>query len=141
MESVYNLFVYGSLRSGFRSEAYNYISRYFYLAAADAKVKGKLYDLGDYPAATATTDNYFIIGELYHIAHEEEFNWAMEQLDDYEGLNVEAHEQAMYQREQTTVYVNNETVTAWVYWFAGSVEGKPIIASGDVLEYAKQKNK
>ena len=141
MMPVYSIFVYGSLRSGFHSDAYNYISRYFYLAANDARVKGKLFDLGDYPAAVATNENYFIVGELYHISHEEEFNWAMEQLDDYEGINVEANEQAMYKRELSTIYINNETVTAWVYWFTGSVEEKPLIESGDVLEYLKQKNK
>ena len=141
MNPVYNIFVYGSLRKGFHSDAYNYISRYFYLAAADAKVKGKLYDLGEYPAAVATNEDYFIIGELYHISHDEEFSWAIEQLDDYEGINIEAHEQATYKRELTTVHVNNETVTAWIYWFTGSVEGKPLIASGDVFEYFKQKNK
>ena len=37
---VYQLFVYGSLRSGFRSPAYEYVSRYFDLLG-DAKVKGE----------------------------------------------------------------------------------------------------
>ena len=60
---VYQLFVYGSLRSGFRSPAYEYISRYFDLVA-EAKVKGELFDLGTYPAAKPTTKNKFIIGEL-----------------------------------------------------------------------------
>ena len=141
MNSVYSIFVYGSLRKGFHAEAYNYISRYFYPVAGDARVKGKLYDLGDYPAAIATDEDHFIIGELYHIADEKEFNWAIEQLDDYEGINVEAQQQAMYKRELTKVNINNETVMAWIYWFAGSLEGRPEIASGDVFDYFEQKNK
>jgi gamma-glutamylcyclotransferase (GGCT)/AIG2-like uncharacterized protein YtfP len=140
MESVNTIFVYGSLRSGFRSEAYQYISRYFNLLG-NATIKGKLFDLGDYPAAIATDENYFLVGELYQIAREEEFNWAIEQLDDYEGLNVEADETALYKREITTVYINNETVKAWVYWFTGSVENKPVVASGDMLQYLYEKNK
>ncbi len=41
----YYVFVYGSLRSGFQSPAYEYISRYFNLFG-EAKVKGKLFDPG-----------------------------------------------------------------------------------------------
>jgi hypothetical protein len=52
-------------------------------------VQGKLYDMGEYPAAIPGTEDYFITGELYHIAQEEEFARAMEQLDEYEGLLVE----------------------------------------------------
>ena len=46
----YQLFVYGSLLSGFKSPAYDYISRYFDLVS-DGKVKGLLFDMGEYPAA------------------------------------------------------------------------------------------
>jgi gamma-glutamylcyclotransferase (GGCT)/AIG2-like uncharacterized protein YtfP len=140
MKSVTKLFVYGSLRSGFRNAAYDYISRYFNFLS-DAKVKGKLYDMGDYPAAIATVENNFIVGELYEIKDEEEFIWALAQLDDYEGLNVEIGEQALYKRELVTVFINDKTEQAWIYWFAGSAEGKPIIANGDMLAYLYQKNK
>ncbi len=137
MKSVYKIFVYGSLRSGFQSTAYDYISRYFSLIG-NAKVKGKLYDMGQYPAAIATDENNFIVGELYEIKDEEEFDWALAQLDDYEGLNVEIGEMALYKREMVTVIINDTTEQAWIYWFAGSVEGKPIIANGDMLEYASR---
>ncbi|HEX3024931.1 MAG TPA: gamma-glutamylcyclotransferase family protein [Chitinophagaceae bacterium] len=138
MKSVTKLFVYGSLRSGFRSAAYGYISRYFNFLG-DAKVKGSLYDMGEYPAAVATVENNFVVGELYEIKDEEEFVWALAQLDDYEGLNVEIGEQALYKRELVTVYINDKTEQGWIYWFAGPVEGKQIIASGDMLEYLHQK--
>jgi gamma-glutamylcyclotransferase (GGCT)/AIG2-like uncharacterized protein YtfP len=79
----YYLFVYGSLLSGFQSPAYDYIRRYFTLISP-AKIKGKLYDMGDYPAAVPATEDLFITGELYLIKNEPEFSWAMGQLDDYE---------------------------------------------------------
>ena len=141
MNPVYNIFVYGSLRKGFHSDAYNYISRYFYLAAADAKVKGKLYDLGEYPAAVATNEDYFIIGELYHISHDEEFSWAIEQLDDYEGINTEPGQTALYRREITTIYLADHTTEAWVYWYNGDVSQFPALDTGDLLAYLQQKNK
>ena len=135
---VYQLFVYGSLRSGFRSPAYEYISRYFDLVG-DAKVKGELYDLGDYPAAIPGNENKFIIGELYRIRNTKEFSWAIAQLDDYEGVNVESDEKKLYHREIAEVYVDKNITHAWMYWYSGDVSNKPIIESGDVLQYMKQK--
>ena len=83
----YKLFVYGSLRSGFRNPVYEYLTKYFHLLG-EAVVKGKLYDLGEYPAAASTDEEKFISGELYSINNPLEFSWAIGQLDDYEGLSV-----------------------------------------------------
>ena len=135
---VYILFVYGSLRSGFQSPAYEYISRYFNLIGA-AKVKGKLFDMGSYPAAIPCTDDHFITGELYEIRDESEFSWAIGQLDDYEGVNVESDEIQLYRRELTDVFINNEVIPAWIYWYNGDVSGRPAIASGDLMEYLNSK--
>jgi gamma-glutamylcyclotransferase (GGCT)/AIG2-like uncharacterized protein YtfP len=135
---VYQLFVYGSLRSGFRSPAYEYISRYFDLVG-HAKVKGKLYDLGDYPAAKSTSEDQFIIGELYRVKHEKEFSWAIGQLDDYEGVNVAFDETPLYRRDITEVYIDDKIIPAWIYWYYGDVENRPVIESGDVLQYLEQK--
>ena len=44
------LFVYGSLRSGFHSPVYDYIRRYFDFIG-EGRVKGKIFDMGDYAAA------------------------------------------------------------------------------------------
>jgi len=135
---IYQLFVYGSLRSGFRSPAYEYISRYFDLVG-EAKVKGKLYDLGDYPAAKPTEENKFIIGELYKIRSENEFSWAIGQLDDYEGVHVGFDETQLYRRDITEVYIDNKTTKAWIYWYHGDIDDRPLIESGDVLQYIEQK--
>jgi len=137
---TYQLFVYGSLRSGFHHAAYLYLSKYFYLIG-DAKVKGKLYDMGEYPVAVPTGDKKFISGELYAINNAEEFSYAIGQLDDYEGLFTEEGEIALYKREAVTVIQNNQQHTAWIYWYNGNVDGLPEIASGDVLQYLQQKNK
>lgn len=135
---VYQLFVYGSLRSGFKSPAYEYISRYFNLVGP-AKVKAKLFDMGTYAAAVPTHENKFVIGELYSIRNENEFSWAMGQLDDYEGVTVDFDEIQLYRKEMVEVFINDQITYAWIYWFNGDVSGKPAIASGDMLEYLKQK--
>lgn len=137
---TYNLFVYGSLRKGFPSSAYRYISEHFDFVAM-AKVRGLLYDMGDYPAALPADGEHFIIGELYTLRHPEEFGWAIAQLDDYEGVDPEADEVPLYRREVTTVFAGEEIHPAWIYWYNGSVEGKPPILSGDVLRYLEEKMK
>jgi len=136
--TVFHLFAYGSLRSGFNSPAYEYISRYFKLAGS-AKVKGKLFDMGEYPAAISTEENEFIVGELYLIKNEHEFSWAIGQLDDYEGINTENGESPLYRRELADVFINDSTIKAWIYWYNGDVSGKQKIDSGDILQYIHEK--
>jgi gamma-glutamylcyclotransferase (GGCT)/AIG2-like uncharacterized protein YtfP len=136
----YNLFVYGSLRSGFQHEAYQYMAKYFNLLG-HATVKGKLYNSGEYPVALPTTAEKFIQGELYTISEPAQFSYIIGQLDDYEGLYVEEGETALYKRELATVYCNGQEYTAWIYWYNGTVDGLPEISSGDVLQHLKEKNK
>jgi gamma-glutamylcyclotransferase (GGCT)/AIG2-like uncharacterized protein YtfP len=136
--TCYSLFVYGSLRRGFQHPAFRYIHDHFDLAG-EAKVKGILYDLGDYPAAIPTNDERYITGELYSIRNVEEFGWAMAQLDDYEGTDPEEGQSAMYRRELATIYFNNKPTMAWIYWYNDDVSGKPVIQSGDVLQYYRDK--
>jgi gamma-glutamylcyclotransferase (GGCT)/AIG2-like uncharacterized protein YtfP len=135
---IYQLFVYGSLRSGFHSPMYEYISRFFKFIG-EAKVKGKLYDLGTYPAGVTTEEESYIVGELYQAINEHEFSWAIGQLDDYEGVSVEADEVQLYRREATEVYINGVITTAWIYWYNGDITGKPLILSGDMLKYLATK--
>ena len=134
---IYHLFVYGSLRSGFKSPAYEYISRFFSFVG-EAKVRGKLFDMGSYPAAVPAIDG-FIAGELYTIKNTADFAWAIGQLDDYEGVSVEPDEIQLYTRALVDVHVNTSVEQGWIYWYFGSVEGKPLIESGDVLQYLQQK--
>lgn len=131
---VTNLFVYGSLRQGFQNPVFDYIKNHFTFLAT-GKVNGQLYDLGSYPAAVPTNHIKGIIGELYTARSDEDFFWAISQLDDYEGLNPEEGEKLLYARELTTVYYDGNETQAWIYWYTGDVSGKPVIESGDVLEY------
>lgn len=136
----YHLFVYSSLLKGFQSEEYRYIHQYFQFVSK-AKVKGILSDLGNNPVAKPTTENFFIKGELYKINNEDEFSFAIGQLDDYEGVSPEAYENPLYIRQLAIVFKEDGSeVNSWIYWYNGDVAGKPVIESGDVLEYAKAKN-
>ena len=138
--SEFQLFVYGSLRSGFRSPAYEYITRYFTFLC-DPTVKAKLRDMGEYAAGQPFEGEKYIIGELYRITTPSEFSWAMAQLDDYEGLNVEPGETQLFRRELVEVFCNDGSkTTAWIYWYNGDTAGRPDIESGDLMQYLAAKN-
>ncbi|MCU0387361.1 MAG: gamma-glutamylcyclotransferase [Chitinophagaceae bacterium] len=135
----YNLFVYGSLRQGFNHTAYEYIKQYFSLLGR-GRAQGILYDLGPYPAAVPSEEHLQIAGELYRINHEDEFEYAIAQLDDYEGVDASYDQPALYRRDLTLVKLDSgEEHNAWIYWYTGDVEGKPVVESGDVLEYIRNK--
>ena len=139
-ESILYLFVYGSLRSGFPSTAYNYVSKYFTLIGL-ARTKGLLIDLGDYPVAVVTDSEKYISGELYKINNKEAFDFVIAQLDDYEGVNVTSNETQLYYRTVTEAIVEGKSIQTWVYWYKGDVTNKPIVESGDVMQYLMQKQK
>jgi gamma-glutamylcyclotransferase (GGCT)/AIG2-like uncharacterized protein YtfP len=135
------LFVYGSLRSGFKLDAYNYISSYFNLVDS-AKAKGILYDMGNYPVAVLDANENFIVGELYEIKNASSLNFALAQLDDYEGVDSNSNnKKSNFTRELVDVFYKSCTVKANSYWFTGNVTNKPIISSGDVMQYYLQKTK
>ena len=133
------LFVYASLRQGFENPFFDYIKHHFDLVGSGT-VKGALYDLGDYPVGVPN-DQYRIIGELYHAKSEEDFDWAIAQLDDYEGLHPEEGEAPPYQRMLTTAECNGQSYTCWVYWYTGTIPYTTIVESGDVFEYMKSKQR
>jgi gamma-glutamylcyclotransferase (GGCT)/AIG2-like uncharacterized protein YtfP len=139
VNNINRLFVYGSLRSGFHHPAYDYISKYFTLVS-EAKVKGKLYDLGNFPAAVPTEEEAFITGELYELKRAEDFTWAIEQLDAYEGVNPEEGEVPLYRRDLAEIFYDGQQTTAWIYWYTRNVDDQPLIGSGDVFDF-RDKNK
>ena len=138
-DTTHQLFVYGSLRSGFKNTAYEYLARYF-TYAGEALIKGQFYDAGTHPVAISTNTENMIVGELYILNNAEEFSWAFEQLDDYEGVHVEAGETPLYKRELVQVFQEDKIIDAWVYWFNGNTEALSKIETGDLVQYLQQKN-
>lgn len=131
------LFVYGSLRRGFNSPAYQYVSQYFQFVG-DATTAGLLYNCGAFPAAVpGPVGGQKIVGELYKITEAETLAFAFAQLDDYEGVNESEGEPALYYRQLCMASLTHEQdeVPAWVYWYNGNVAGCKPIASGDILDY------
>ena len=135
-----HLFVYASLRSGFRSPAYSYITQFF-KPAGEAFVHGEFYSANGTPVAIPAAHSV-IQGELYRLTDPDHFKWAMCQLDDYEGLNVEEGEIPLYKREKVIAYsAAQEPVEAWVYWYNRPVKGMPSVNAEEVARIFQSLNK
>lgn len=137
--SITNLFVYGTLRSCFHHPVYKYISQHF-ISLGMAKVKGLLYNIGEYPAAIQTSADFFIAGELFELKKEGEFDFTIQQLDDYEGLNPEKGKTPLYKRETANIIYKNTFVKAWMYWYNHNITGQPILLLGNTFDYATYKS-
>ncbi|WP_346236279.1 gamma-glutamylcyclotransferase family protein [Niabella insulamsoli] len=135
------LFVYGSLLSGFKSPAYEYLSRYFRLKGP-AQVKGTIYDMGTFPVGTAIDTGRFIKGELYEIKNPKELSFILAQLDDYEGLYPDDGEDIYYNRSlvDATLLETNEAIVSWIYWYVKDVSGKPVLESENLMDYLRQRD-
>src|SRR5262245_3798225 len=133
-EEIYRLFVYGSLRSGLHNDVFTFISSYFVLEGM-ASVQGKLYDLGEYPGAIPDEGDHPIAGEIYRIEDVADFDWAMEQIDDYEGYVVSDGKASLFRRELANVLFRDTTIVAWMYWYNQPITNQTQILSGDYVAY------
>ena len=117
-----HLFVYGTLRRG--APMHGLLERDVEWVCA-ARIRGRLYDLGPFPALTDGRRNEYVQGELYRIATRDPGR-LLDALDRYEGR---AFSRVVRKIEPEL----GEALEAYVYLFAGSLRGRRRIASGDYL--------
>ena len=110
------LFVYGTLRRGSDNKFARLLSERGQFLC-EARVSGRLYDLGRYPGARRSDQpGESILGEVFQLDEPDDILAA---LDEYEGAEF----------ERAMVSIPGMT-DCWIYWFAGPAAGE-IIASGD----------
>ena len=118
------VFIYGTLRRGSPGS----MSVRFPLAefVAEARVHGKLYDLGPYPGMQLSESETFVSGEVYEVDDE-----TLKLLDDFE-------ESSHYHRAQLEISLGGENRECWTYEPDSSFYAlRNLIASGDWIEYAR----
>jgi gamma-glutamylcyclotransferase (GGCT)/AIG2-like uncharacterized protein YtfP len=120
------VFIYGSLRRGAaRPMSTSFPSSKF---VADAKVSGRLFDLGPYPGLLLDESASLVTGEVYEVDDE-----TLHQLDDFEASSH-------YVRKQVAISFLDQRRMGWTY-APGPEFYSPetLITSGDWLEYARAK--
>jgi len=97
------------------------------------RLKGKLYDLGEYPGAVLDepSDGY-IYGSIVRLINLDE---TLKYLDDYEGFGDDEEQPNLFLREIALVETDNGLVDCWIYVYNLSVEGFWLIESGDYRTY------
>lgn len=133
------IFVYGSLLSGFKTEAYQYLSKYFDYVG-EGYIDATMYDMGSYPVVKLDDKGNKVKGELYAVKSNSEFSYIIGQLDDYEGLSPEEGQPVFFKRSKVTIHTNGNTYTAWVYEYIGDVTNKPIYPLGDSISFYNDKS-
>ena len=107
------LFVYGTLRRDAGNALHPLIAGQGTFIG-EARVRGRVFDLGSYPGMTLGGDDGFVPGELYEIASD--WDAFIARLDAYEGCAEDDPEPHQYRRELVTaVRDSGPPVEAWAY--------------------------
>jgi gamma-glutamylcyclotransferase (GGCT)/AIG2-like uncharacterized protein YtfP len=120
------LFVYGTLRGDAGHRAAGMLARRA-REVGPGRVRGRLYDLGAYPAAVRSPHPHHRVRGLVYRMEVGLREVLLADLDRYEG--------GEYRREVARVVLEDgESVQAWVYFYAGTPPPGREIGSGDYLD-------
>ena len=130
------LFVYGTLRRGFdavenwpRNVKAEFVGR--------GRIKGKLYDLGEYPGAIVDAEQV-VRGEVYELRGPAN---AVSILDEYEEFFPFHPERSLFIRAISPVAMDDGRETeAWVYFYNGQVDQSKLISGGDYRSKSKPRS-
>lgn len=134
------LFVYGTLQPDIAPpEIANTVRQLRPIGSAF--VRGRLYDLGEYPGVIldASSDTT-ISGEVFELPDDQT---VLTTLDEYEGFNPSDHEASLFVRIKCLVILSDgRKLESWIYVYNRSPEQMPLVTSGDYakLQAAKREN-
>jgi len=124
------IFLYGTLRRGGSRDVLKFYEGAAFVSVA--RLRGTLYDLGNYPGLILDDEADFVIGELFDVTVQ-----ALAGLDEWEGIDPSKPDAGEYRRLQTTVEKpDGSPQQCWVYEIRSEVcAGRPVIESGDWLSH------
>lgn len=119
------LFAYGTLQPGLAPEPMAALVGRLQ-AVGEGCVRGRLYDLGEYPGAVLEESGAEIRGTVYRLP---EGDSLLPALDAYEGFEPDCFEGSLFIRIKHDVYLaDNGSLRCWMYVYNGRVQGLPIIS-------------
>ncbi len=129
------LFIYGSLLQT-NNEFGSYLKKHATLYK-QGRLKGKLYDAGDYPGAIANVnEGFYIYGSILQLDDPVE---TLKHIDDYEGFGDDQLQPNLFLRELLDIETDDKTIKCWVYLYNYPIANLHQITSGNYLEYKKIK--
>ena len=119
METSSYLFVYGTLLDA--GNKYGVYLRDSSIFCSTGMLKGKLYDIGEYPGAVLSlTGNDFIYGIILQI---DERSDVLALIDMYEGFGDDQPQPNEFIRVLTDAETENGPVSCWIYLYNLPVHG------------------
>ncbi len=126
-----HLFVCGTLRSGLVPEEVAGLMGSMRQIGA-ASVRGRLYDLGEFPGAVLDPNcEAKIIGEVYRLPDDDA---TLAALDAYEGIDSLSSNMFVRRRAEITLE-GGETLECWIYVYNWEIASATLIANGDYVVY------
>ncbi len=123
------LILYGSLITGESAHSSLNLDKALRLIG-ERKIKGQLYDLGEYPGLVLGEGE--VQAELYLVVDKS----SILKLDEYEEYDRHKKEKSLFWRTTMRVPLNSKvTVDAWIYFYNQSIEDKAQIISGSWKEH------
>jgi gamma-glutamylcyclotransferase (GGCT)/AIG2-like uncharacterized protein YtfP len=123
------LFVYGTLLNE-NNEYAAYLKNHSRLFS-NGKIKGKLYDIGEYPGAILLPKGEdYIYGSILELDHPE---YIFPVIDDYEGYGNDQPLPNEFIRITVSVEAPSATINCWVYVYNLPIEGLKPIKNGRYL--------
>jgi gamma-glutamylcyclotransferase (GGCT)/AIG2-like uncharacterized protein YtfP len=127
------LFLYGTLiPNQATSETAELVRRLRRIGSAD--VRGRLYDLGEYPGAILDpSSNTKISGEVFEITDKQD---VLPTLDSYEEFEPDNLEGSLFIRTQAPVTLSDgRQLRCWIYVYNKNPGAAPLIVGGDYEKY------
>ena len=129
-----NLFVYGTLRSGFQNKFARLLAERGTLLGR-ARIQGKMYHLDSYPGLVLSSEpDEWVTGEVYRL---DDAAGTLAVLDDYEGCGP--HDELPYEFVRAIAKVRLVTgrhLAAWVYVYNQPLPEDRRVLSGNYLDRA-----
>jgi gamma-glutamylcyclotransferase (GGCT)/AIG2-like uncharacterized protein YtfP len=127
------LFVYGSLRRG--QPLHRHLAGEEARLLGEGTIRGRLFDLGEYPAAIGDTKRFSTVrGEVHELLDAPR---TLEVLDDIEGYDPQRPEKSLFERRLAEVRLEDgRRVRAWVYFYRLPLLEATEIPDGDYGRYS-----
>ncbi|MEM9460718.1 MAG: gamma-glutamylcyclotransferase family protein [Myxococcota bacterium] len=124
-----HLFVYGTLRRAAGHPMHASLRAVANLVG-EARVRGRLYMIEQYPGLVLDEAAAWVVGELYRLRDPT----VLADLDEYEGISPDDQPPHEYRRVRRLVQLlDGGEHAAWIYEYDWSTEGRARIHSGDFL--------
>jgi gamma-glutamylcyclotransferase (GGCT)/AIG2-like uncharacterized protein YtfP len=121
------LFVYGTLLPEYAPVEISKVVDQLHLVGR-GQIRGRLYDLGDYPGAILDNSSALISGQLFELPDDEN---VIASLDWYEGFYPDDLDRSLFIRTKTQAFLlDGRKIECWTYVYNGIPHPSSLIPSG-----------